>query len=415
MESPQTDPVVPVVVPAEVLPIPMVPWWQRYWYWLLIAGMIVVLGVVLMALGGTTEPVTPAQSEPFVIGAIVSLTGDAASFGIPIRQAADLAVKELNETGGIAGRPVEIRWEDGKCEPEDARAGAERLLAAGDLSVFLAGGCSGEFLAAAPLAQAKNVISISSSATNPDISKLGKMVFRSVPSDALAGQVAAEYALTKFNAQSAAIIAEDKSYTLGLRKVFTENFTNGGGTIVSDAVFQTGTIDFSTIAAQIAAANPSVVYLLPQTPTPGILAVKALTDAGFTGKIPPAEVLLIRDAIEEQGAVLEGVTGIEVYFDEQNPNAIDFMHRFEETYALEAAYPVFMTGIYDLLYLIAEAAEATDGSTIAIANYLYEIPEWDGALGKLSFTPSGDALLPFAIRTINNREAPIVDTYTVSE
>lgn len=388
---------------------------QYLWYGVAVVLLVAISGAVywFWAGGEVEEPV--AAAEPFILGGILPLSGDAASFGIPIKQAAELAIEEINNAGGIKGRQVVLRFEDGKCESEDSRAAAERLLATNEIDLMIAGGCSSEFLAAAPLVQDRGIISLSSSATNPDISKLGKLVFRTAPSDALAGKVAAEYAFKNMTASSAAIITEDKAYTQALREVFKKEFGELGGVVVADEVYQTGATDFVTIAESVMAANPSVVYVLPQSPTPGILAVKELKALNPDVKVLTAEVLLIRDAISEQGDILEGVTGIEVLFDEQNPKAAQFLKRFEEEYALEATYPGFMAGMYDLMYLVKEAAEATDGSSAAIADYLYAVNDWNGAVGPLSFDGNGDALLPYSIRKVSNREAPVIDVYSITE
>lgn len=384
------------------------------WWAALLVCLAAVLGAAYWFVSGSAPDASgdPHPGEPFVIGGVLPLTGDAASFGIPIQQAAMLGQKEINAMGGIGGRPIEIRWEDGRCESENAAAAAAKLLEAGDIDLMIGGGCSSEFLATAPLAQAHGILSVSSSATNPDISNLGELVFRTAPSDALAGKAAAEYAFNKMNARVAAVIAEDQAYTLGLAEVFTQEFTALTGTVPIDHVYTPGTTDFSEFAAAVAAEDIDVVYILPQSPTPGVLIVKALKDAGVTAKFLTAEVLLVRDAITEQGDILEGVTGIEAYFDENAPKAQAMLANFESEYGLEATYPGFMAGMYDLLYLIKEAYESTDGSSTAMAEYLYGVTEWEGALGPISFDAHGDPTLSYSIRLITNHEAPVIDLYT---
>ena len=364
---------------------------------------------VWSAVSGGEGGVAPAPAA-LVVGGITPLTGDAASFGIPIQQAALLAAKEINAQGGIGGRKVELYWEDGKCEGENARRAAEKLFEEHPTMVALiAGSCSSEFLSAAPLAQARGVLSFSSSATSPKISELGNLVFRTAPSDALAGKIAAEYAFLTMDTRRAALITEDKDYPQGLRAVFKKRWRELGGELVADAVFEPGTADFSDIARRIKEAGADVVYLLPQTPTPGVLAVKELKDAGVTAKLLTAEVLLIRDAIAEQGKILEGVVGIEVFFDKENPRAQRLIANYEAEYGLEPTYPSFMAGMYDLMYLLKESYESTDGTPAAMADYLYGLRGWRGAVGKLSFDRNGDPALVYSIRKIEDGAAITID------
>ncbi len=375
--------------------------------------LFVVAAVGGMYLWGTISEegrMAPPSRAPLVVGGITPLTGDAASFGIPIQQAALLAAKEINAQGGIGGRKLVLYWEDGKCEGENARRAAEKLFEEHpDMVALIAGSCSSEFLAAAPLAQARGVLSFSSSATSPNISTLGRLVFRTAPSDALAGKVAAEYAFFTMGARRAAIITEDKDYPQGLREVFRRRWGELGGTVVTDAVFAPGTTDFADIARRVKESGADVVYLLPQSPTPGVLAVKALKEEKVPAQLLTAEVLLIRDAIAEQGKILDGVVGIEVFFDKDNPRAQQLIANYEAEYGLEPTYPGFMAGMYDLMYLLKESYEATDGTPEAMAEYLYRLRGWRGAVGKLSFDRNGDPSLVYSIRKIENGAAVTID------
>jgi branched-chain amino acid transport system substrate-binding protein len=365
-----------------------------------------------------SSPIAPKKEqsqEVLKIGGILPLTTDSASFGIPIQQAAKLAQREINKAGGINGRQIEIIWKDGRCEKNDALAAAQNLINDNNVEILLAGACSSEFLNAAPIAQQKKILSFTSSATSPKISQLGQYVFRTCPSDALAGKAAAQYAYNKWNSRKAGIITENKDYTLGLRDVFKENFTNLGGQILVDEVFETGTTDFSNYAAIAKNQALDVIYILPQSPTPGVLLVKALKDSGITAKILTAEVLLIRDALSEQGDILEGVTGIEVLFDENQPKAKHLMDYYKQEYGTEATYPGFMAGMYDIFYLLKEAYESGATNSDEVANYLYNLKGWEGAVGRLTFDKNGDPTLTYSIRLISGHAAPQVDTYSPSE
>ncbi len=57
------------------------------------------------------------------IGFIGALSGNFATIADPIRKAVVLAVEEINNTGGINGRPIEMIYEDGKCNGQDALTG----------------------------------------------------------------------------------------------------------------------------------------------------------------------------------------------------------------------------------------------------------------------------------------------------
>lgn len=358
---------------------------------------------------------TPVNQKPILFGAIVPLTGDGAYIGIPAQQVAVLIQKQINKNGGIGGRRLDIVWEDGRCEKKDAEAGAQRLIYEKRVQFLLAGMCSSEFLAAAPIAQREKILSFSPSATSPEISKLGKYIFRTIPSDALAGKAAAQYAYTKMFARKAAIVTQDKEYPLALREVFTRDFTLLGGTIVADEVFDTGTTDFTPIVQAVKQTAPDIVYILPQAKNPGILLVASLKENNVTSGILTAEVLVDRGVIAEHSKILDGVTGLEIFFDEKLPKSKELLDLYMKEYNVVPAYPAFMSGMRDVLYLIKEAYERVGEDPDAIASYLYELKDWEGAVGKLNFDQHGDPTFAYSIKKIIAGESAQVEVYTPLE
>jgi branched-chain amino acid transport system substrate-binding protein len=111
----------------------------------LFVTVLLVLGLLITACGAATpeatqapqatvpptEPPAAAQpsGEPIKIGAITSLSGFVAAFGQEEMKGAELAVKMLNDQGGLLGRPVELLQRDDKVQPDQAAKHAENLIA----------------------------------------------------------------------------------------------------------------------------------------------------------------------------------------------------------------------------------------------------------------------------------------------
>ena len=68
------------------------------------------------------------NKENIKIGFIGPLSGDVASMGQSAKAAVELAVEEINSNGGVSGRPLEVIYEDGKCEPKDSTSAANKLV-----------------------------------------------------------------------------------------------------------------------------------------------------------------------------------------------------------------------------------------------------------------------------------------------
>src|SRR3989338_8967946 len=176
---------------------------KLFWGVVALAVVIIIVALARTPSGGPGSGALPQGSVK--IGVVVPLTGNKAAYGIPLRRAAELALEEINMGGGIAGKPLEAVWEDGKCEAKDATAAAQKLINVDGVKIIFGGVCSSETLAMAPLTEAAKVLVVSPSATSPDITAAGDYIFRTAPSDAAAGSVAAEYASTKMGAKKGAV------------------------------------------------------------------------------------------------------------------------------------------------------------------------------------------------------------------
>ncbi len=363
---------------------------------------------------GKTLPAKESK-KPFLIGEVIPLTGDGASYGIPAKQASLVVEKEINRNGGINGRNIKFIFEDGRCATEDASQAAEKLINEVGVDLIHGGECSDEFLAVAPIAQKKKIITISGSATSPQISKLGKYVFRAIPSDSFSGKVAAQYATNKLNAKTAAVIGENTSYSTALTTIFKEEFEKLGGKVLTTEIFDSGATKFTGFVQKVTRDKPDVVYMVPQTPTPGLLLVKALKEAQSKSKMLTAEVLLTRDEVAKQGDLLEDVIGIETYYDENNAKGKHIIDLYKEEYGKDNSFPTDLVAIYDLIALYKEAYEKVGSNdTDKISEYLYNIKNWDGAAGKITFDRNGDVVsLPFAIQKIKNKKVTLIETYGI--
>lgn len=383
-------------------------------FWGMVVAAVVIIIVVLARTPGEAPTGSGALPEgPIKIGVVLPLTGENASYGLPIQRVGQLAVDELNADGGIAGRPIEVIWEDGKCDPKGGTDAAQKLINIDQVKIIFGGACSGETLAMAPLANEAKVLVISPSATSPDVTvNGGEFVFRTSPSDAAAGAVAAQYAYSKMEARKAAIISETTDYAQGLRRVFKEKFTALSGEVVVDETYQTGSTDFRAQILKIKNSKPDVVYIVPQGSASGVLILKQLKSRGIEAKRLTAEVLIGRDVVSKSKNDMEGLVGIEARFDEQGELAIALFTKYREQYNEEPPYPSFMANMYSQFFLIKEAIEAHGLDTEKIRDWLYSVKDWKHALGSLTFDRNGDPVgLPYSVKKVEGGELKEVEVY----
>ncbi len=366
----------------------------------------VILMIFLSACAVQQQTQKEAQGS-YKIGSILPLTGDTASVGLPMQWAVKTAVEEINSKGGINGRKLEVIYEDGKCNPKDGNAAVQKLVNVDKVKAIIGGVCSGETLGAAPIAEANKVILISPASSSPDISKAGDFIFRVYPSDAYAGIVASDYAINDLKAKNAALITESTDYSQGLRRVFKENFAMKGGNIAADETYNPDDTDLRTQITKAKAANPDVIYIVPQNPSKGILLMKQLKESGVKQQILTAEVLLGRNVVKENPDV-DGIIGVELKFDDKAPKTSALLAKYKQQAKEEAPFPTFMAGSYDLVYLLSDAISKYGYDSEKIRDYLYAVKDYDGAIGKITIDKNGDPVMEYSVKQAKNGQLAIL-------
>ena len=369
--------------------------------------VILTLFVLILAACAVQQPVVEEEKElvgTYKIGVMYPLTGDAATYGLAIQRATKIAVDEVNAKGGVNGRKLEIIYEDSKCNPKDSNAAAQKLINIDKVKVIIGGVCSGETLGAAPIAEQNKVILISPASTSPDITKAGDFVFRVSPSDAYAGVVASDYAFNDLKTKKAALVSESTDYAQGLRRVFKENFVSLGGEIVVDETYNPEDTDFRTQVAKVKAANPDVIYLAPQTFPKGVLLVKQIKEANVNQQLLTAEVLIARNVVKDNAEDMEGLIGVEPKLDETAPKTASLSAKYKQQTGEEWPFPQYMTGAYDIVYLLADAISKNGYDGEKVRDYLYSVKDYDGATGKITIDENGDVILDFSVKQAKNGE-----------
>lgn len=356
----------------------------------LVAIVAVVGGVY--ALSQRAPGGTPSVTGPVRIGVVLPLSGAAAPVGVPIRRAIAMAVEEVNAAGGVRGRPVEVVWGDGMCTAADATVAAPSVFGASGVRAVLGGACSAETLALAPLAESAKTPLVSPCAASPKISDAGEFVFRTYPSDALAGRVAAEYAAKVMGAKKVAIISERAEGAQGLRNAFRVAFGQYGGAVAVDEVYDEGADDLRMPLRKARAASPDLVYVIPETEAAGLLAFQQLRDLGYRGKRLTSAVFLDRALVREYARLAEGIVGVEAALDEADPKVAAFLAKYQEQYGEPlSGIPRCGADGYAQVHLLAAAIAESGDDPAKIRDWIAGRTEWQGPLGAFAFDRNGDA------------------------
>ncbi len=230
--------------------------------WVVIAVLVVVVVVLAAALGGLFTPA--AQGKPALrIGTLLSITGALSQYGPGDTQGAYLAVRQINAAGGVLGQPIQLFTEDDQTDPTAAAAATTKLITQNHVNAIVGAQFSGGTIASIGIAKAAGVPMVSPSATSPALSNLtltGGYFFRTAPSDALQGVVAANYLFTNLSYRYINLIGRDDSYGRGLVGVINTKFTTLGGKVNTTVIINPKSPTFQTDLQTLFLTNPQAVY-----------------------------------------------------------------------------------------------------------------------------------------------------------
>lgn len=235
----------------------------------------------------------PAQAQDVKIGGLFGITGPIASLVPPIVESAKLAVKHVNEQGGIGkGGKLDIVIADGQCNPQASAAAAKKLVDVDKVVGIVGELCSGATIAAAEGSGIPTgTVMISPASTSPAITGLADkdFVFRTCPSDAFIGQTAARYLIQKRGIKVLALTYMNNDYGKGLASSFRDEYKKLGGKITADLEHNEKATSFRSELATLAKDKPPYLFVIGYANSSGPLILKQALEGGFFKKFIGSE------------------------------------------------------------------------------------------------------------------------------
>ncbi len=372
-----------------------------------VAVIVLWGGWALFAPSNTTDetPVVTEEPEedtsPIVVGFISPLTGDAATYGEPGQKVTQLAVAEINNAGGINGRELQVIYEDGKCNGKDAASAMQKLVNVDKVQAVLGGFCSGESLAAAPIANANKVLLFSPGSSSPDLTEAGPYFFRNYPSDESQGKVLAEVAYNTKEWKKVGVIQEQLDYPLGVYKSFSGAFEELGGEVVRET-FAPETTDFRTILSKLEKEEVDALAVFTQAAPPAEIILKQLDDIDWDPALIGIDTTAGSDIPERQPELVEGMIVAEFGVDETNEIFQSFAAAYKAVHGEDVPYKSYAQTEYDAVYILAEALKEVGNDGEALQKWFSEMDGFDGASGNVEFDENGDRTVGHSAEVIED-------------
>lgn len=254
-------------------------------------------------------PGTAAAAEPLRIGLLLSLSGPAAPFGIPERDAVQAIAKKINAEGGVAGRQIELSVYDDATNPTEAARGATQLIQKDKVIAIIGATTGSGTLAAAPVAMRYEVPILAPNGTLSVTSKENKFypwVFRSLTGDLTNTDVLVKRAADA-GAKKIGIFYQEDAYGKNTADYMQEVAKRYGLEIAGVAAAPLNSTDLSPQATRIRNANPDAVLVQASAPALGAAFVRAAKQIDMKSQLWAPVGLGQRAFIDASGPAGEGV------------------------------------------------------------------------------------------------------------
>lgn len=362
---------------------------------------------LMLASAFAFQGVQAQDEDPIVIGAPVNLTGWMAAYDVPPLEGARLAVKKINEAGGVLGRELQIIELDGRTDPATVGNAAREVIDNG--AEVIVAPCDFDFGApAGQAAQEAGLVGLSFCASSPlyGSEALGDKQFTVSMWNQTMAAAAAEFG---YNVQgwrtAATIVDQGTEYTQSLGDYFVETWEHLGGEIVSEDTYQLNDMQATAQAQRILDLDtpPDVIFVTANMPDYSAI-IRDLRSAGVEAPLMGGDSMDTADFYTALGAELGNDIFISTHSfigPEAGPEMEQFIADFEEEYGRSPEVTFAAMG-WDTIQILAqgiEAAGTTEGEALAAA---LEGTEFELLSGNLVWSDAASGHAP-------NKESFIIE------
>jgi branched-chain amino acid transport system substrate-binding protein len=350
------------------------------------AAVAMLLSACGGGLLGNDDDSGAASDGPILLGMITPLSGSSAAIGPYMKNGAQLAIDEINAKGGVDGRKLELRVEDGACDAKTATAAANKLVTQ-KISVSVGGYCSGATLPTLPIFDKAGVPMLIPAANSNELvaQKLPK-VFLINGTGTQQADAAMKY-MTKVGATKVALMDDNTSYSKDIADLTAKLLGSGQGpTLAGRDSVTPGESDYSANVNTVLKTNPDFIYWTGYYQEGGLI-IRQLRQAGYKGQVMVADGSVDGKLAEIAGGTnAAGVTATMTQTPDTIPGAETWISDYKAKFNAEPG--PYSTQSYDAVRVAAEAitkAGGTDGD--AVTKALEAIDGFQIFSGPLKFTP----------------------------
>lgn len=361
----------------------------------------------LTLLAGMTTAAAPAaaQGNPIKIGAILPLTGSGASYGVWMKGGAEMAAEEINAAGGIAGRKLEVIYEDHAADASKAVNAMRRLVEVEKVPFSLTS-YSAPTLAVQPIAAQNKVVIMNGGGQSDNLANKDYL-YNNIPVVSNEVGVIAEWLAKDKKLVNAVLIVANDEAGRNSAKTFREKFGAAGGKVLAEEQVALDATDFRAQLAKVKARGGDLLFISSYGRNVSIIADQA-RELGITIPTAGTSWVLVPETFKSKGA--EGMLVTKLPFD---PNTA-FAKKFKDKYKTDAGF--FAVQYYSATMIFAKAAQEAmkkSGGALTgegVKNAIESTRTFDTISGKLVFQANHGAVMDIEAGTLKDGKIVVEKT-----
>lgn len=329
---------------------------------------------------------TAAADADILIGVAGAFTGPNAYQGEQQQQGVEMAVADLNASGGVLGQQLRLISVDDACDSGQGVAAAHRLVAA-KVSFVVGHLCSGASIPASAVYERAGIIQMTPASTNPRLTEEGRAnVFRICGRDDQQGTIAGDFLAERWPNARIAIVSDGSVYGKGLADETRKQLNKRG---ILEAVYEDltpGQSDYSPLSAKLQAAGIEITYFGGYYREAALL-IRSAHEQGYKMQLVSGDGISNEAFAQVTGDAGEGTLFTFFRDPRRTPAAAPIVDRFRQQGFEPEGYTLYSYGTIQAWAQAVAKAGSTDLKAVIGA---LRTNEFDTVLGRISFDAKGD-------------------------
>lgn len=338
--------------------------------------------------------VRAAQADEVLIGALFPLTGPAAHLGTGNLMGAEIAVEELNNSGGINGKRLRLVVEDSGSDPRTAVAAFRELVDVDRVS-FVLTTLTSVSMAIRPIAEQRNIVVLAESA-HPHLTKGGRFIFRNFMTVDAVNEVLIKH-LEEKDIHKLAVLHAEEDWGQAALDDLAAHESDKTFKIAAAESFPKDVTDLKPQIIRLLARSPEAIYIVGYGPAVALI-YRQLAERQVTLPIVGYLVCGQPDVVNALRGTKLTVTSVDMAMDRNNPVFRKLAEQHEKNNPNRKVDQEIVTG-YDGVRVLADSIAAVGANSNKVRDYIVKQSVFSGASGTISFSPDGDSRRPLKTAT----------------